>query len=52
MKLKQFRITILDNIGQFMYEEDKYGFDERDILEKVLREVDFTAFTTIKIYKI
>ena len=52
MKPRKFRIRILDSLGQLMYVDDKYGWDERDVLEKVLAEINYTSFTTIKIYRV
>ena len=50
MKPRKFEIRILDNLGQLMYAEEKYGWDERDVLEKTMKELNYTSFTTIKIY--
>jgi len=52
MKPRKFEITILDDLGRYIYTGEKQGWDERDVLEKVLAEIAITSFTTIKIYPV
>ena len=50
MKPRKFEITILDALGRYIFKEEEQGWDERDVLEKVLAKKSITSFTTIKIY--
>ena len=36
MKPRKFEITILDALGRYIFKEEEQGWDERDVLEKVL----------------